>query len=142
MKQFTFPFAIDAAGIPFSTIRESNTTSVLNIGAETGIRITIKCNGEVENLSIFDAKDTARIFRLNMKLQAGWTVVIDTESSPKTCKLYKPDGTVENILKNVGANPTWFMLQKGVNAFGYTADNGTETNAEITIGYTNKYLGV
>lgn len=141
-KQFTFPFAIDSAGVPFSTIKESNTTSVLNIGAETGIRITIKCIGSVKNLAIFDARDTTRVFRINMTLEENWTVVIDTESSPKTCKLYKPDGTVENILKSVGANPTWFTLKKGINAFGFRTDDGTEENAEITIGYTHKYSGV
>lgn len=145
LKQFTFPFAVDSEGIPFSTINESNTTTLLNIGAETGIRITIKCSGEVKNLFIFDAKEATeetRAFRLNMTLQAGEIVVIDTESSPKTCKLYKPDGTVENILKYVGANPTWFTLKKGINAFGFAAEDGTTTNAEITIGYTTKHLGV
>ena len=144
LKQFTFPFAIDSNGVPFSTLRDSNTTSILNVGAETGIRITVRCNGEVENLVIFDAKEATEqtgAFRLNMTLQAGETVVIDTDASPKTCKLYKPDGTVENILKYVGANPTWFTLKKGINAFGFFADNGT-TNVEITIGYTNKFLGV
>ena len=144
LKQFTFPFAIDSNGVPFSTLRDSNTTNILNVGAETGIRITVRSNGEVKNLVIFDAKEATEqtgAFRLNMTLQAGETVVIDTEASPKTCKLYKPDGTVENVLKYVGANPTWFTLKKGINAFGFFADNGT-TNAEITIGYTNKFLGV
>lgn len=140
LKQFVFPFAIGAAGVPFSTVLESNITSIMNVGAETGARIMIKSNGEVSNLAIFDAKDTTRVFRLNMTIQDGWIVVIDTEASPKTCKLYKPDGTVENILKYVGANPTWFTLKKGVNSFGFIADNLTD--AEMTIGYNNKYLGV
>lgn len=144
LKQFTFPFAIDSAGVPFSTLRDSNTTNIVNVGAETGIRITIRCKGAVKNLVIFDAKgatEQAGAFRINATLQAEETVVIDTEASPKTCKLYKPDGSVENILKYVGANPTWFTLKKGINSFGFFADDGTK-NAEITIGYTNKFLGV
>lgn len=142
LKQFTFAFAIDDNGVPFSTIRESNTTSILNTGAETGVRITIKCLGAVRNLAIYDANDTSRIFRLNMTLEENWTVIIDTEGSPKTCKLYKPDGTVQNVLKYVGADPTWFTLKKGLNGFGFTADGGTETDADITISYTNIHLGV
>lgn len=140
LKQFVFPFAISAAGVPFSTVLTNNTTNIVNVGAETGVIITIKSNGEVKNLVIFDAKDTTRVFRLNMTIQNGHIVVIDTEASPKTCRLYKPDGTVENILKYVGATPTWFTLKKGINSFGFLADNLTDV--EMTIGYHNKYLGV
>lgn len=140
LKQFVFPFAISAAGVPFSTVLTNNTTNIVNVGAETGVVITIKSNGEVKNLVIFDAKDTTRVFRLNMTIQNGHIVVIDTEASPKMCRLYKPDGTVENILKYVGATPTWFTLKKGINSFGFLADNLTDV--EMTIGYHNKYLGV
>lgn len=141
LKQFTIPFAIDEGGVPFSTIRENNTTNIFNSGAETGVKITIRCNGEVENLSIFDANDTTRIFTIKTKLLKDWIVIIDTESSPKTIKLYKPDGTVENLMKNLAASPTWFTLKKGNNLFGYLADSGI-ANAEITIAYENKHLGV
>ena len=141
LKQFTIPFAIDAGGVPFSTIRENNTTNIFNSGAETGVKITIKCNGNVENLSIFDANDMTRIFTIKTKLLKDWFVIIDTESSPKTVKLYKPDGTVENLMKRLAASPTWFTLKKGNNLFGYLADSGI-ADAEITFAYENKYLGV
>lgn len=141
LKQFTFPFGIGAAGIPFSTIAENNIVNVFNDGAETGVRITIKCNGAIERLSIFSDSDTTKRFTLNTTLQKNWIVVIDTEHSPKTCKCYKPDGTVENFLKYIANNVTWFTLKKGNNPFGYTADNG-EDQAEINISFSNKYLGV
>ncbi len=141
LKQFTIPFAIDAGGVPFSTIRENNATNIFNSGAETGVIITIKCNGTVENLSIFDANDTTRIFTIKTTLLENWIVIIDTESSPKTVKLYKPDGTVENLMKRLAASPTWFTLKKGNNRFGYLADSGI-ADAEITFAYENKYLGV
>lgn len=140
IKQFTFPFAIDANGVPFSTIRDTNTTNVYYVGAETGVKITIKCIGEVENLIIYNARNVSEQFMIETTLPAEWIVVIDTESSPKTIKAHKPDGTVENLLKYV-KNPTWFTLKKGNNAFGYTAMNGNE-NAEISIGFTTKYSGV
>lgn len=163
IRQFTFPFAIEHVqtvsysspnpdgteatatmneGIPFSTLRESTTASILNAGAETGARISIKSNGEISNIALFDANDTTRVFRINTTIQAGEVVIIDTDASPKTCKLYKPDGTVENILRYVGANPTWFTLKRGINTFGFSLGSGATSDVEISIGYTNKYLGV
>jgi hypothetical protein len=141
LKQFTIPFAMDAGGVPFSTIRDNNATNIFNSGAETGVKITIKCNGAVENLSIFVANDTTQIFRIKTTLLKDWTVVIDTESSPKTVKAYKPDGSVENLMKYLAASPTWFTLKKGNNLFGYLADSGI-SDAEITFAFENKYLGV
>lgn len=140
LKQFTFPFAIDALGIPFSTVKETNTTNIFNAGAETGVKITVKCNGEVSNLRIYNAIDTTQQFKINRTLQKDWIVEIDTDGSPKTVKLIKPDGTTENLLKDT-RNPTWFTLKKGNNLFGYSADSGV-SDAEITIGFRNKYLGV
>lgn len=142
IKEFTFPFAIDSVGVPFSTLRESNTASILNVGAETGARITIQSKTSISNLVLFDAQDTTRVFRINTTIQAGEVVIIDTDASPKTCKLYRIDGTVENILRYVGANPTWFTLKKGINTFGFSIGTGAASDVEITIGYTNKYLGV
>lgn len=141
LKQFTFPFAISAAGIPLSTMREKHSTNVFNAGTETGIKITIKCTADVINLTIFDDKDTTRRFALKTTIHPNEVVVIDTEASPKTCKRYKADGGEENLLKYIVPVPTWFTLKKGDNVFSYTADEGVST-AEITIGYTNKYLGV
>lgn len=139
LKQFTFPFAIDAAGIPFSTIRENNTTNIFNAGAETGAIIRIKALAEVSNISLFDANDATRIFSINMTLQANEVVEIDTERSPRTVKLIHTDGTTENILRYVGYNPTWFLLKKGNNVFGYTASDAG--SVEVTFSFTNKYLG-
>lgn len=141
LKQFLFPFAIDTAGVPLSTIRDSNATSIFNSGAETGVRITVKSNGTVKNLQIYDEADTTKRFSLNLTLEKNWIVEIDSENSPKTCRLFKPDGTVENILRHVGNNPTWFTLKKGNNRFGYLAESGT-AEAEVTFGFTAKYKGV
>lgn len=142
IRQFTFPFAIDSAGIPLSTLRDSNTTNILNAGADTGVRIAIKCNGEVRNIALYDANDTTRVFRINTTIREGEVVIIDTDASPKTCKLYRTDGTAENILRYVGANPTWFVLKRGINTFGFSLGSGLVSDVEISIGYTNKYLGV
>lgn len=142
LKQFTFAFAIDSAGIPFSTIREDNTTGVFNAGAETGVKILIRYAGEVKNLRIYNANDTTKQFQINYTLPANWLVVIDTESSPKTCKGYPPDGGKPvNLIRYVVNNPTWFTLKKGANTFGYTTD-GNDLNAQVSFEFSNKHLGV
>lgn len=141
LNQFTFPFAIDNAGVPFSTVQESNTTRVINPGAETGVKITILCHGNVSNIMLFDAQDTAKRFTINATFSDGDVVTINTDGSPKTCILTKPDGTTENLLKYVGNSPTWFTLKKGYNLFGFTADSGIG-DVEVFIGYETKYLGV
>lgn len=140
VKNFVFPFAINVAGIPFSTITRSAEVTINNAGAETGARFIIKCDSEIQNLTIYDGKDASRKFVISTTLLINWIVVIDTDRSPKTVKAYKPDGTTENLLKYVN-NPTWFTIKKGENVFGYTATSGAD-NADITISYQDKCLGV
>lgn len=140
IKQFTLPVSISEP-TPFSTIRNENTTTIFNSGAETGFKFTIKCLDEVDGLTIFDPNDTTKRFEINMTIPRNTTVIIDTDSSPKKVQLINVDGSVENILKYVGRNPTWFTLKRGNNSFGYEAEGGN-SNVEITISFTNKYLGV
>ena len=141
LNEFVFPFAIGAEGVPFSTLNGSTQANIYNAGAETGVRIVIRCKGDVANLAIFNAKDASKSFKLNTTLHENESVVIDTESSPKTVILTKEDGTTQNLLKYVNANPTWFTLKKGNNFFGFAADAGAE-DVDIAFEYTNKYLGV
>lgn len=170
LKQFTFPFAIEHKGIvdvasknlyvvddveeyreettvsmnmgiPFSTLKESNITSIVNAGAETGVQFVIRCTEPITSLVIFDADNTTRQFKIVYSFPIDWQIIINTEGSPKTCKAITPDGTEVNILRYVKGNPTWFNLKKGNNRFGYLANDGAAA-VEMTIGFTNKYLGV
>ena len=140
LKQFTFPFAINSNGIPFSTRRETNETTVFNGGAETGTQIRILCKSDVKNLVIYDGNDISKKFKIGTTILENSIVIIDTEASPKTCKEYRADGTIVNLLKYV-KNPTWFTLKKGANKFGYLVDEG-KSGVELTFNFTNKYLGV
>lgn len=141
LKHFTFPFAVDESGVPLSTIHGEETINVFNAGAETGVRITVKCNSELKNFVIYDARDTTRRFMINYTCPAGSLIIIDTEASPKNVKLTLTNGEIVNLLKYLNNNPTWFSLKKGNNVFGRTADSGID-DAEILINFTNKYLGV
>lgn len=126
------------SGVSFSTLKENNITTVFNSGAETGARFIIRCRGDVSNILIFNDKDK---FRINRSFTDGWTIIIDTEGSPKTCKGYQPDGVEVNLMRYIGANPAWFSLKKGNNRFGFSAESGLEA-VEMSIGFNLKYLGV
>jgi hypothetical protein len=141
LKQFTFPFAIGSAGVPFSTLLDSNITTIFNSGAETGARFVLRFSGDASNVTIFDDKDVSRQFRINRSFSDGWTVVIDTEASPKTCKGYQPDGTEVNLMRYIGANPTWPVLKKGNNRIGYSVESGLMFT-ELSVGFNTKFLGV
>lgn len=141
LKQFTFPFAIDKAGMPFSTIKADNTINVFNAGAETGVIFTVKCNAELKNFVIYNAEDTTQRFKINYTCPAGCIIEIDTETSPKKVRLIQADGKVINLLKYLDNNPTWLTLKKGNNVFGHTAESGL-IDAEVFVSFTNKYLGV
>lgn len=141
ISQFVFPFAIDSRGIPFSTLKTSNETMIYNSGAETGARFVIECKGDITNFLLYNSKEAARNFSINTTLKAGWVVVIDSEATPKTCKAYLTDGSEINLMRYVGKAPTWLLLRKGTNIFGFTAESGLD-NAEVSVNFTNKYLGV
>jgi hypothetical protein len=127
-------------GIPFSTLKASNETSVFNSGSETGVQFIIRCPDPITSLTIYDADNTTRQFKIQRVFEAGWQIVIDTEASPKTCRAISPDGRMENILRYVKGNPTWFSLRKGINRFGYIVEGAAAV--EMTVNFTNKYLGV
>lgn len=141
LKQFTFAFAIDSQGIPFSTLKESNVTSVINSGAETGVQFVIRCTEPITSIVLFDADDTTRQFKIEYSFATDWQIIINTEGSPKTCKAITPDGMEVNILRYVKGNPTWFNLKKGNNRFGYLANDGAAA-VEMSVVFTNHYLGV
>lgn len=142
VKQFVFPFSIDSAGVPLSTILESNRTVIFNNGAETGMRLVVKCVKEASGFMIFDAASPSRLFKIGATLSAGDTLVIDTNSSPKTVKIYRANGTVENAMRYIVGFPTWFTLKNGSNAFAYTTDSGGLESVVVSVEWTQKYKGV
>lgn len=142
VSEFTFPFAIDKEGIPFSTILSDNQTNVFNAGNETGIMIQAIFSGNVTGLKIFNGNDISQYikFKNSLTFNEGDLLDINTDSSPKTITRIKADGTKENILKYVDGMPYWFTLKKGNNVFGYECND--ETLVDLKIMFNNKYLGV
>lgn len=141
LKQFTFPFSI-VNPIPFSTIKDDGVTKVFNSGNETGMIIRAVFKRAITNFIFEDAIDSTKKigFKSTFTFNKDDTLIINTEDSPKTIKRISSDGAVENILKYVDGKPYWFQLKKGYNSFTYTSSNNS--GVEVTISFTNKYLGV
>lgn len=142
LKQFTFPFAISEP-VPFSTIKNNSKIKIFNSGSETGVLIRINCINEVNGVEIYNPTNIYERFEINTTLPKGSLVIINTESSPKTVKLYKPDGSsAENLLKYINKNATWFTLKRGNNFFAYNSVSESANDVEISVNFKNKYLGV
>lgn len=142
LNQLTFPISTDEIGIPFSTIKKTNETSIANTGSEVGLKMTITFDDNVAGLEIYDAKDKTNKITINRTFNANEYIILDTSSSPKKIILHKTDGTTENILKNLSGKITWFTLKKGVNIFGYKTNNNKDDAVSLIIEYANQYLGV
>lgn len=140
-KQFVFPFSISESGMPISTVLDQTATSLYYTGAETGLVITVQFLDNVNEFTVCDANNTSRKFTVKYPFVKGEVLEIDTESSPKTCKITHTDKKTENAMKYVSGAPTWFTLKKGHNYFDYFAD-GAKGNVSVTLTFRQKYLGV
>lgn len=138
IPQFSFPFAISAAGVAFSTIDKVAEKNVYNAGdAESGLIIEMRALGEVSDPKIYD--EAANSFELDIDLVAGDIITINTNKGEKSVTLFR-DGTETNIINLVKPNPTWFTLQPGDNVFLHAATN--DDLLQIVFRHRSQYEGV
>lgn len=123
---FEFPFAISEEGKEFSIIDEFREAEVLNQSEiEGGMIITITAErDDIPNPVIYDS-DTGQYIRLNLTLNEGYTVIINTNKGSKSVKLIV-DGVVENAINSFGSHSTWLQMKLGMNHFSYSADKNSE----------------
>ena len=87
----------------------------------------------VENLS------TGEKIGLQMVVDAGKTVLIDTAYGNLLCRLVASNGTQTNAMQYLTAESTFWRLQPGVNIVTFSAPSGS---VEVTIEYASRYTGV
>lgn len=139
LPAFSFPFAIEADGIPFSEIEKGLDKVVVNNGdVESGIIIEMQADGEVINPIIYDAYGGS--FALNYTMQAGDLITINTYKGQKSVKLLR-DGKETYLFKYVAGMPTWFLLEPGDNTFTHSTESGSEF-LQIRYRFFNLYEGV
>lgn len=149
---FEFPFqnnSTTSKTIEFGIISRRKENVVYYDGdAEQGITITIEVGGTVKNLKIVNVntRETMTISHDELEsftgsgLVSGDTVTISTLKGHKSIELLR-DGVTTNILNCIGKDDDWFMLTKGDNIFGYTADEGSDY-LDFKISYSSLYEGI
>lgn len=134
---FTFPFAIEDEGIPFSIEKENTITSVSNFVDDIGVVIDIIVKNNIDNLIIRNPANVTEYIKLKegQTLHANDHLVIDTTTIPRKITL-----NGENFLNGVEPNITWFKLKRGLNYFSYETD--ILSDVVMTVTFKEKYLGV
>lgn len=134
VKAFHFPFAITAADpIPISYIQQESNVTVTNAGQiDTGFTMTLGAIGTVVNPKVLNYV-TGEYFGLNMTMEAGDVVTINSTAGNKTVDLLR-DGVHSNIFNSIMEDSTWLIFRPGENIFVYEADSGAEV---LTIGFSH-----
>lgn len=137
---FEFPFSIPQEGIEFSTLKPSQENVVQNLGdVETGAIITFHATGVASNPVIYNVI-TGESFRVNIDMEAGDLLVIDTIAGEKNVTLIV-NGVTSNIINSVERGSTWLQFESGANTMLYDATNFPE-NLQCYIAFNNKFEGV
>ena len=137
---FEFPFMIEKEGIPFSVIDKALTQNVYNAGdTETGLIIELSASGEVVNPIIYNA-DTRERFGINITMQYGDTIRINTNKSKQEITLVRY-GETRNIINSIQKGNKWFLIQPGDNLFTYSCTSGDQF-LNIKFMYETLYEGV
>lgn len=148
---FEFPWSNPTTGpeLEMSLLDTGTTKNVLYEGdASVGMLLHIHATGsasgftltEVFTLNALAIDSTKLIATVGADITTGDDIWISTVVGNKYAILIR-SGTTYNILNCLGANPTWFQLEKGDNIFAYTATSGL-VNLQFVIHNQIAYEGV
>ena len=105
----------------------------------TGMRVDFKALGALTNPQILNI-NTREFIKVNYTMQAGDVITVDTSYGNKSVILMR-NGVESNIYRYLDTDSTFIQMDVGDNVFRYSADTG-DTNLEVVIYFTQKYLGV
>lgn len=137
---FEFPFSIPAEGIEFST-RQRLTSTVINAGAiPTGGIITLTaCDDGITN-PIFTNVRNMQAFGVDITMQNGDIIVIDTITGEKSMKLIR-GGVETNLLSQRMAASQWITFEAGANTISIAAEPNTD-KLDCEVMLVQKFQGV
>lgn len=139
---FEFPFSIEEppGEIEFGEILLDQEKVIINNGdVETGAIFHLKSRGAVTNPGIYNA-ETNVYFKLNISMQLGDEIYINTISKQKTVQLTR-NGVTTNIIGNLAGGSTWLIFIPGSNIFMVSAESGPE-NLDCYCVLTDQFEGV
>lgn len=141
LNNFTFPFAIEEAGVIFSTYENNRITPIINSGElTTGLTMRlIATDDNVSNPVIYNV-DTAKFILIETVLNKGNELLIDTNKGQKSV-IKIVDGNEINVINSISGSSTWLQLEPGINNFTYDADTNDD-KLLVIFDYNHRYEGV
>lgn len=123
---FIFPFSIGKEGVVFSGYELYREAEVINDSdIECGMIVTLRATANnIANPRLHNV-DTAESMELNLVMNAGDEVVINTNKGQKTITKIV-DGVRSNAINSFGIGSTWLQLKSGKNKFYYEADDNMQ----------------
>ena len=112
-----------------------------NGDVETGAVFELHVRGgSVTNPMIYNV-ETNEFIGFNMTLNAGDSLVINTNTKEKSAMYYPVNAAGQSALGHMMFNSTWLQLVSGANYFGISANSNTD-RITVTVTSTDKYEGV
>ena len=143
VNAFHFPFSSTATPqIVFSYFSTDLGITVDNDGdVDCGMIIELYANDTVTNPKIFNYI-TQDFIGLNITMQAGDLITLDTSAGQKTATLLRA-GVESNVFNNVIQGSTWLQLEANGSTFVYEVGAGSNaSNLSVTFKHTDLYEGV
>lgn len=137
---FKFPLKLKQPGVIMGRKEPSLIANVFNNGdVNSGMLIEFIARGTVRNPSLFNV-NTREYIKLNKIMISGEKITINTNYGQKKI-ISEIGGVKKDILNYYDLTSTFLQLDVGDNLFRYDAEENLN-NLEVSIYYTNKYVGV
>lgn len=137
---FTFPFAIAAEGIPFSSLNEISSRYFNAGNVETGGIITFTALADGVINPIFYNNTNGTFFGVDITMQSGDIIEINTQRGEKTVKLTR-SGVTTSIVGDRTSGSTWIVFEPGENEIGFGADESA-SSLRCTLSCVQRFEGV
>lgn len=137
---FTFPFAIAAEGIPFSSLNEISSRYFNAGNVETGgiIIFTALADGVKNPIFYNNTNDT--FFGVDITMQSGDVIEINTQRGEKSVKLTR-SGVTTSIVGDRTSGSTWIVFEPGENEISFGADESA-SSLRCTLSCIQRFEGV
>lgn len=137
---FTFPFAIAAEGIPFSSLNEISSRYFNAGNVETGGIITFTALADGVKNPVFYNNTNGTFFGVDITMQNGDVIEINTQRGEKSVKLTR-SGVTTSIVGDRTSGSTWIVFEPGENEISFGADESA-SSLRCTLSCVQRFEGV
>ncbi len=136
---FKFPCSVPEEGVPFSELKNSSETVIVNKGEhETGCIITLYAKGGISAPIRITNLLNGQYFELKTDMQVEDIIVINTNSGHKSAKLFR-GGIETNLFSQMSDSSTWLQLCSGENILSVSHNLSM---LSVDISNVAEYIGV